>query len=82
MTKLAVIESTLVRASLIGMGAVQLLPLLPSMRWRWPALKHVIGLFGLVGMLGTLLASVSGRLINDLILWYTALFATLSLVGV
>ncbi|KAI0033888.1 major facilitator superfamily domain-containing protein, partial [Vararia minispora EC-137] len=88
MAKLVVTEPTLVQACLISLASsacftcfwVTLTFLLGGAPYNYSTL--VIGLFGLVGMFGVLMAPVTGRTIDGLIPWYATLFATLALVGV
>ncbi|KZV71726.1 MFS general substrate transporter [Peniophora sp. CONT] len=82
MVKLAATEPTLVQAYLISVASsctfagfwVTLTYLLGNSPYSYSTL--VIGLFGIVGMAGVVLAPFVGRLVDKMVPWYGTLFAT------
>ncbi|TFY68675.1 hypothetical protein EVG20_g3466 [Dentipellis fragilis] len=87
MAKLAVTEPQLIQACLILIASdacftnfwVTLTFILGRAPYHYSTL--VIGLFGLIGLFGVTMAPFVGRLVDRLVPWYGALFATLCLAA-
>ncbi|KAA1476123.1 MFS general substrate transporter [Dentipellis sp. KUC8613] len=87
MAKLAVTEPQLIQACLILIASdacytnfwVTLTFILGRAPYHYSTL--VIGLFGLIGLFGVTMAPLVGRLVDRLVPWYAALFATLCLAA-
>ncbi|KAJ8580363.1 MFS general substrate transporter, partial [Rhizopogon salebrosus TDB-379] len=86
MAKYAVTEPLVVQVAIINIASsacftsfwVTLTFLLGGPPYYYSTL--IIGLFGLIGMLGVLVGPFAGRVIDNLVLWYATLIATIALV--
>ncbi|VDC02290.1 unnamed protein product [Peniophora sp. CBMAI 1063] len=86
MVKLAVTEPRLIQACIVSLASsvvftcywISLTFVLGDPPYSYSTL--VIGLFGLIGAVGVMLSPLVGRLVDKMIPWYSALFATIMLM--